>query len=309
MPKKYSIAVHGGAGTIRRSDLDAERENSYREKLTEALVAGSGVLKKNGSALDAVEMAVRFLEDCPLFNAGRGSVFAHDGRQEMDAAIMCGRTLNAGAVALIPSVRNPVTLARRILEHSPHVFLAAEGALEFARSQGVELEASDYFFDQFRYDQWQSALRQNAIFIDHSSDKYGTVGAVALDRHGNLAAATSTGGVTNKRFGRIGDSPLVGSGTYANNLTCAVSCTGYGEYFIRGVVAYDLSCLMEYAGLNLNEAARKVIWEKQLALGGDGGLIAVDAQGGIVLEFNSEGMYRAWEQEGAAPQTAIFREG
>lgn len=304
---RYSLAIHGGAGTIRQQDLKPDQEQAYRDALLRALNAGEQILKAGGSALNAVECAVWHLEDCPLFNAGRGSVYNHQGIQEMDAAIMCGRTLNAGAVGLIRQVRNPIRLARSILEYSDHVLLCGEAALDFAREQEFELVDADYFRHAERLQQLQEAKAANRIQLDHADGKFGTVGAVALDRRGHLAAATSTGGVTNKRYGRIGDSPLIGSGTYANDRTCAVSCTGYGEYFIRGVVAYDVSCLMEYAGLSLAEACRRVIQEKQVQLGGEGGLIAVDAQGNTCLEFNSEGMYRGRVRQGQQAEVRIFR--
>lgn len=303
---KYTLAIHGGAGTILKSRMTDEQREAYLAALREALEAGEAILKKGGAALDATEAAVISMEDCPLFNAGRGSVFTHDGRQEMEAAIMCGRTLEAGAVTLVRQVRNPVSLARKVLGKSAHVFLAGEGAMAFAREQGLIFEDENWFHDEFRYRQWQEARKANRVQLDHSEQKFGTVGAVALDRQGHLAAATSTGGMTNKKYGRIGDSPLIGCGTYANDRTCAVSGTGHGEFYIRGVVAYDVSCLMEYAGLSLAEACDKVIHEKQLALGGSGGLIAVDGKGNLALPFNSEGMYRGWVQQGGIFETAIW---
>jgi beta-aspartyl-peptidase (threonine type) len=303
---RYSLAIHGGAGTIRQRDLSPEQERAYRAALLAALQAGELLLQEGSSALAAVEAAVSSLEDCPLFNAGRGAVYNHDGIQEMDAAMMCGKTLQAGAVGLIRGIRNPIRMAARVLEVSEHVFLCGDAALEFAREQGIAMAAPDYFHSAERFHQLEEARAANRIQLDHADDKFGTVGAVALDMHGHLAAATSTGGVTNKRYGRIGDSPLIGSGTYANDRTCAVSCTGYGEYFIRGVVAYDVSCLMEYAGLNLAEACRRVIREKQVQLGGEGGLIAVDAQGNTCLEFNSEGMYRGRVRQGQQAEVRIF---
>lgn len=306
----YNLAIHGGAGTILRSEITPEQENEYREALFHALSVGEEVLKKGGSALDAVETAVTALEDCPLFNAGRGSVFSHHGKHEMDASIMCGQTLRAGAVALVEEVKNPVQLARAVMEKLPYVLLAGEGAKEFAKTIGLPLEQASYFHSDVRYEQWQESLQANQVRLDHAPPrdfKFGTVGAVASDKHGNLAAATSTGGLTNKQFGRIGDSPLIGAGTYADNLTCAISCTGYGEFFIRGVVAHDVACLMEYAQLSLQEAVQKVIHQKQHQLGGEGGLIAIDRHGNIVLDFNTEGMYRGWLKEGQFPQVEIFR--
>ncbi|MCB0595575.1 MAG: isoaspartyl peptidase/L-asparaginase [Lewinellaceae bacterium] len=306
MPE-YSLAIHGGAGTILRSEMTAEKEESHQKALLAALQAGEALLKAGRSALDAVETVVRSLEDCEYFNAGKGAVFTHEGNNEMDASIMCGKTLKAGAVAMVQGVKNPISLARRILEASDHVLLCGPGALEFAREQGIEEALPDYFYSEFRQRQLQAARARGKAQLDHSQ-KHGTVGAVACDRHGHLAAATSTGGLTNKQYGRVGDSPIIGAGTYANDLTCAVSCTGYGEYFIRGVVAYDVSCLMEYRGLSLEEAARHAIHHRQLALGGDGGLIAVDAKGHIALPFNSEGMYRAWVREGEEVGVKIYKD-
>ncbi|MEQ8707321.1 MAG: isoaspartyl peptidase/L-asparaginase [Phaeodactylibacter sp.] len=302
----YSLAIHGGAGTILRSEMTNAQEQAHRKALEQALAAGESVLSAGGSALTAVEAAVKSLEDCEYFNAGRGAVFTHDGRNEMDASIMCGATLNAGAVAMVEGVKNPVSLSRLVMERSDHVFLCGPGAQEFARDLEVPILDADYFFSAFRYEQLEEARAKNRVQLDHS-DKFGTVGAVALDLQGNLAAATSTGGLTNKRYGRVGDSSVIGAGTYANNATCAISCTGYGEYFLRGVVAYDVSCLMEYQGLSLEAAADRVINHKQAAMGGDGGLIAVDRYGHIAAPFNSEGMYRGWVRKGGAPAVAIYK--
>lgn len=290
----FSIAVHGGAGTILPESMTPELEDAYKAALKAAIEAGHKILAKGGSALDAVEQAVVMLEDVPLFNAGKGSVFTKDGRHEMDAAIMCGRTLEAGAVAGVHSIRNPVLLAREILKHSDHVFMSGYGAEDFARNHGLSFEPESYFFDRHRYEQWQEVRDTNRFMLDHTQDeKFGTVGAVALDQNGNVAAATSTGGMTNKGFNRIGDSPIIGAGTYANNKTCAVSCTGHGEYFIRAVVAYDVSCLMEYKGYSLKQACEEVVLNKLVQFGGEGGLVAVSTTGEIALSFNSEGMYRA----------------
>ena len=307
MMSTYSLAIHGGAGTILRSEMTDEQEQAHLQALNRALAVGEQLLMAGGSALAAVEATVKSLEDCEHFNAGRGAVFTNDGRNEMDASIMCGATLNAGAVAMVEGVKNPVSLSRLVMERSDHVFLCGTGAQEFARDLGVPILEADYFYSAFRYQQLEEARVMNRVQLDHS-DKFGTVGAVALDLQGNLAAATSTGGLTNKRYGRVGDSSVIGAGTYANNATCAVSCTGYGEYFLRGVVAYDVSCLMEYKGLSLAEAADTVINHKQMALGGDGGLIAVDQTGQVALPFNSEGMYRGWVRKGDKPSTAIYRQ-
>jgi len=309
--KNFSLAIHGGAGTLLRGQMTPAKELEYTTALQQALDAGHAVLSKAGSALDAVEAAVRVLEDCPLFNAGRGSVFTAEGTHQMDASIMEGRTRNAGAVSLITGIRNPISLARDVMEKSNHVFLAGYGAMHFAQTLGYQLEDPSYFHNELRYKQWLDLRDSEAFQLDHSDrkdSKFGTVGAVACDVHGNLAAATSTGGMTNKKWGRVGDSPMIGAGTYANNATCAISCTGSGEYFIRGVVAYDVSCLMEYRGLSLADAASEVIQNRVLQLGGDGGLIAVDAQGNIAMPFNTEGMYRGFVTSGGKTRIAIYRE-
>ncbi|MBP6639542.1 MAG: isoaspartyl peptidase/L-asparaginase, partial [Bacteroidia bacterium] len=284
--KKFAIALHGGAGTILRSAMTPEKEAAYTAALQAALNIGYAILENGGSALEAVEQTVVSLEDCPLFNAGRGSVFTADGKHEMDASIMDGLTRDAGAVSMVSGVRNPITLARLVMAESGHVMLAGEGAMDFARSMKVPFEPESYFHDDFRWNQWQEMRGSDGFQLDHSAkkdEKFGTVGAVALDQHGNIAAATSTGGMTNKKFGRIGDSPIIGAGTYAHNKTCAVSCTGSGEFFIRGVVAYDVSCLMEYKGLSLQAACDEVVQRRLMEIGGDGGLVALDAAGNIAL--------------------------
>jgi len=309
--KNFSLAIHGGAGTLLRGQMTPAKELEYTTALQQALDAGHAVLSKAGSALDAVEASVRMLEDCPLFNAGRGSVFTAEGTHQMDASIMEGSTRNAGAVSLITGIRNPISLARDVMEKSNHVFLAGDGAMHFAKTLGYTLEEPSYFHNDLRHKQWLDLRDSEAFQLDHSDrkdSKFGTVGAVACDVHGNLAAATSTGGMTNKKWGRVGDSPMIGAGTYANNATCAISCTGSGEYFIRGVVAYDVSCLMEYRGLSLADAASEVIQNRVLQLGGDGGLIAVDAQGNIAMPFNTEGMYRGFVASGGKTGIAIYRE-
>ena len=296
MKHTFSIAIHGGAGTLVKGLMTKELEAQYKTALKTARDEAFTLLEQGASAVDAVEMAVKLLEDTPLFNAGKGSVFTAQGTHEMDAAIMDGSNLKAGAVSLITGIKNPVTLARDIMDKSYHVFLAGQGAMEFAKSNGHELLDSDYFYDEVRYQQWQGIKDTEGFQLDHSvkkEGKFGTVGAVACDQHGNVAAATSTGGMTNKKWGRVGDSPMIGAGNYANNKTCAVSCTGSGEFFIRGVVAYDVSCLMEYKNLSLHDASAEVIHKRILEIGGDGGLIAVDAEGNIAMPFNTEGMYRA----------------
>lgn len=291
------LAIHGGAGTILRSSMTAELQQQYELGLQDALQAGYSVLQSGGSAVDAVQAAVVSLEDFPLFNAGRGSVFNNVGGHEMDASIMDGSNLMAGAVSGISHVKNPVLLARTIMDKSEHVLLCGQGAEQFAKQQGLQFEDDAYFYVQHRYEQWQQALKEDSISLDHNDKKFGTVGAVALDANGNLAAATSTGGMTNKKFGRMGDSPIIGAGTYANNNTCAISCTGHGELFIRSVVAYDISCLMEYKGLSLKEACDVLVHDKLVKIQGEGGLVAIDKYGNIELPFNSEGMYRGYATE------------
>lgn len=303
------ILIHGGAGTINRDLFTPEKAKAYSDALRQALEAGNNILSNGGSALDAVEAAVIVLEDCPLFNAGRGAVFTHTGEHELDAAIMSGKDKTAGAVAGIKNIKNPIQVSRLVMERSEHVLLCSEGALEFAQAQGIPTENNNYFYNQMRYEQWQQALIEDKVQLDHTEGKkFGTVGAVACDIHGNIAAATSTGGMTNKKWGRVGDSPLIGAGTYADNNTCAVSCTGHGEYFIRSVVAYDISCLMEYKNLSLQEAAHIVVQDKLKPIGGEGGLIAVDAQGNFTLPYNSDGMYRGWQRVGEQPNVAVFEE-
>lgn len=307
--KKFSLAIHGGAGTLVKGLMTPEKEEQYKYALKNALESGYAILEIGGSAIDAVETAVRKLEDSPLFNAGKGSVFTNEGTHEMDASIMEGKNLRAGGVSLITGIKNPVSLARDIMEKSNHVFLAGEGAMRFAESLGYKLESPDYFYDEFRYQQWQEIKDSDDFQLDHSDkkdSKFGTVGAVACDKQGNIAAATSTGGMTNKRWGRVGDSPMIGAGNYANNNTCAVSCTGSGEFFIRGVVAYDVSCLMEYKGMSLEEAASEVINNRVLQIGGDGGLIAVDANGNIAMPFNTEGMYRGYKTSDGDEEVLIY---
>ena len=290
-----SIAIHGGAGTLVKGIMTPEKEKAYQQALQKALEIGYQVLEKRGSAVDAVEKAVKALEDSHLFNAGKGSVFTATETHEMDASIMDGKTLEAGAVSLITGIKNPVSLAKDVMEKSEHVFLAGEGAMQFAKANNYSLEKADYFYDELRHQQWLAIKDTNNFQLDHSvkkDSKFGTVGAVACDANGNIAAATSTGGMTNKKFGRVGDSPMIGAGTYANNETCGVSCTGSGEFFIRGVVSYDVSCLMEYRGFSLQEASDTVIKDRLMKIGGDGGLIAVDKFGNISFSFNTEGMYR-----------------
>ena len=308
--KKYAIAIHGGAGTLVKGMMTPELEANYRAALKDALQQGYHLLEQGQSAIDAVEKAVAVLEDSPLFNAGKGSVFTATESHEMDASIMDGASLNAGAVSLISGIKNPVQLARDVMEKSEHVFLAGDGAMAFAKELDYTLEDEAYFYDELRHNQWLEIKDTDNFQLDHATkkdSKFGTVGAVACDQNGNIAAATSTGGMTNKKWGRVGDSPMIGSGTYANNKTCAISCTGSGEFFIRGVVAYDVACLMEHKGLSLKVATEEVINKRILELGGDGGLIAVDAQANIAMPFNTEGMYRASKTSEAEAVIAIYK--
>jgi len=311
----YTIAVHGGAGTILKSDMTQELEAAYSAALAEAINKGYQLLAKGGSAVDAVQAATIALENNPLFNAGKGSVFTKKGTHEMDAAIMDGKTLAAGAVAGVRHLKNPVELATHVMLHSNHVMLSGEGAFDFALQQGLATAGDDYFFTSFRYDQWKAMRDSDDYSLDHNSTvdnlmkdkKFGTVGAVACDAQGNIAAATSTGGMTNKQYGRIGDSPIIGAGTYANNNTCAISCTGHGELFIKAVTAYDVSCLMEYKNLSLAEAMQIVVHDKLVKIGGEGGMIGVDAQGNHAMHFNSAGMYRAVKNSQGLFEIGIYK--
>lgn len=308
---KYLLAVHGGAGTILKKDLTPALEEAYHKGLQDALNAGYELLEKGRSALDAVLAATMSLEDNILFNAGRGSVFAKDGSQEMDASIMDGKTLMAGAVSAVKNIRNPVELAFTVMTQSPHVMLNGKGANDFAALHGIKMEPDDYFFSPFRYDQWKQMQDSDESALDHNikikDKKFGTVGAAACDKDGNIAAATSTGGMTNKQWGRVGDSSIIGAGTYANNKTCAISCTGHGEMFIRAVAAYDVSCLMEYKGLSLQEAMNVVVNDKLMKIDGEGGMIGVDAKGNAALLFNSEGMYRGMRSSDGKDEAAIYK--
>ena len=324
----YTIAIHGGAGTILKEDLTPELEVAYRQALQSALDAGYAVLANGGEALDAVVAATVVLEDNILFNAGRGAVFASDGGQEMDASLMEGKNRLAGAVSAVKNIRNPIKLAQAVMTKSEHVMLSGKGANDFASSQGMVMEDDDYFFSQYRFDQWQLVKGSEKTMLDHNSavkesggdvtlkgpgddsalkdKKFGTVGAVACDQHGNIAGGTSTGGMTNKQYGRVGDSPIIGAGTYANNETCAISCTGHGEMFIRAVAAYDVSCLIEYKGLSLQEAMDIVVHERLMKINGEGGMIGVDAKGNAALVFNSVGMYRGVKNSEGRNETGIY---
>ena len=319
MPAPVTLLVHGGAGTLTRTNLSPAQELEYRDALGQALRAGQSLLLQGASAVDAVVAAVGVLEDCPLFNAGKGSVFTHEGRNEMDAAVMDGATGQAGAVAGVVSVRNPILAAQAVMQRSGHVLLMGQGADAFAQSQGLALEGPEYFYTPHRWQQLQAALAHQQVMLDHDGQhpqgqpepidrKFGTVGAVALDAHGHLAAATSTGGMTNKMFGRVGDSPLIGAGTYACDATAAVSATGAGEFFMRGVVAHDITARMAYGGLSLAQATEATVRDKLDATGGRGGVIALDRQGHYQLAFNTEGMYRGVVQGDGPPQISIYRD-
>jgi len=308
---KFTIAVHGGAGTISKKSMTAEKEAAYLKALDDALKAGYNVLEKKDDALDAVKAAVTELENNILFNAGKGSVFTNTGTHEMDASIMDGKDLSAGAVAAVKNVRNPIELAYSVMKKSEHVFLIGNGAEEFAKQNGIEFEPDEYFYSEFRYKQLLKTKKDNKTALDHSVDmddkKFGTVGAVACDANGNLAAATSTGGMTNKQFGRVGDSPIIGIGTYANNKTCAISCTGHGEPFIKAVAAYDVSCLMEYKGYSLEAAMNIVVMDKLVKIDGEGGMIGVDANRNASLIFNCEGMYRGFCSSDGRKEVSIYK--
>jgi len=306
----FSIAIHGGAGTLVKGMMTSELEAKYRADLKYALDQGYAILENGGTAVDAVEKAVQVLEDSPLFNAGKGSVFTATESHEMDASIMDGKTLNAGGVSLISGIKNPVSLAKDVMVKSEHVFLAGEGAMQFAKELDYKLEDASYFYDEFRYKQWLDIKDTDSFQLDHATkkdSKFGTVGAVACDQDGNIAAATSTGGMTNKKWGRVGDSPMIGAGNYANNKTCAISCTGSGEFFIRGVVAYDVACLMEHKNMSVQDAANEVINKRILEIGGDGGLISVDTKGNIAMPFNTEGMYRASKTSEGNEEISIYK--
>jgi beta-aspartyl-peptidase (threonine type) len=313
----FSITIHGGAGTILKEDMTPELEQAYLNGLEDALHAGYAVLEQGGSAVNAVKAAVVVLEDNLLFNAGRGSVFTKKGVQEMDAAIMEGKNREAGAISGVRNVRNPIELAAEVMHNSNHVFLSGKGANDFAIKQGIKLEPDEYFFSQFRYDQWKELRDSDNYSLDHTHQgleelmkdkKFGTVGAAACDSEGNIAAATSTGGMTNKKYGRIGDSPIIGAGTYANNATCAISCTGHGEPFIRAVAAYDVSAHMEYKGMSLQEAMKEVVHRKLIEIEGEGGMIGVDAKGNVSMMFNSAGMYRAMQNSNGEKVVGIYKD-
>lgn len=311
---KYGLVIHGGAGAIHRKKMTTDREQAYRSELSKAVQTGYDVLSDGGSGIEAVQKAINVMENSPLFNAGKGAVFTHDGHNEQDATIMDGSTLQAGSIAGVAHIKNPIDIARLVMEKSQHVLLIGDGAESFAKSHGMDMMAPEYFFTDLRWQQLQKAIEKERIakndvstHLDHDGN-LGTVGAVAYDKGGNLAAATSSGGMTNKRFGRVGDSAIVGAGTYANNRTCAVSTTGHGEFFMRGVTAYDVSALMEYKQLSLTDAAGLVIKDKLTALGGIGGLIAIDSEGNIAMPYNSEGMYRGYRLSNGHSDVKIWED-
>lgn len=312
-PGKITLVIHGGAGTITRQNLSPEREKVYHEKLKEALDSGYAVLERGGTSVNAVVAAIKIMEDSPLFNAGKGAVFTSEGKNELDASIMDGATLMAGAVAGVTTIKNPITAAHAVMTKSSHVMLTGAGAEKFAEEQGLTIVPPSYFIDSMRYQQWKKVKekesgKQTGAIPFGNDHKFGTVGCVALDQHGNLAAGTSTGGMTNKKYGRVGDSPIIGGGTYANNATCGVSATGWGEYFIRLSIAHDISALIEYTGASLPEATDRVIMKKLTDLGGDGGVIALNRQGEISMEFNTAGMYRGYKRKGEEAKTFIYKD-
>ncbi|WP_026896946.1 isoaspartyl peptidase/L-asparaginase family protein [Daejeonella oryzae] len=317
----FVMVIHGGAGTILKSQMTPEREKAYKETLTQALQTGYDKLKKGESSLNAIEATVRIMEDSPLFNAGKGAVFTNEGKNELDAAIMDGKTLMAGSVAGVTTIKNPITAARAVMEKSEHVMMVGSGAEKFARESGVEIVDPKYFWTKSRWDALQAIKKEDStkteldhgnkksmkLGVENRDHKFGTVGAVALDLNGNLAAATSTGGMTNKKYGRVGDAPLIGIGTYANK-NVGISCTGWGEFFIRNVVAYDVAALMEYKGLSVNDAAEEVVMKKVPALGGDGGLIALDKKGNVSMPFNTAGMYRGTVTKDGRIEVFIYKD-
>jgi len=295
----WAIVVHGGAGAMSKSKMTPELDKKYRDGLSEALNTGKKILSEGGTSLDAVEAVIRILENNPMFNAGKGAVFTHDGKNELDAAIMDGSNLAAGSIAGVTDIKNPITAARYVMTNSPHVLLTGVGASQFAKEQGLEIVPPEYFYTENRYNDLQEILKR---------EKNGTVGCCALDKNGNLAAGTSTGGMANKKYNRVGDAPIIGAGTYANNSTCAVSATGHGEFFIRWTVAHDISALMEYKGLSLKEASELVVMDKLVKAGGSGGVICVDKYGNVSMPFNSEGMFRAFATADGKTGVAIYKE-
>lgn len=312
--QQYALVIHGGAGTISKENLSAEKEQQYHKALQEALQLGNAMLNNNSTAIDVVEAVVKYLEDNPLFNAGKGAVMTAEGKFELDASIMDGKTLNAGAVARLSKVKNPVSAARLVMEKSQHVMLVGDGAEKFCKQHQLPMVNAKYFKTNERWNQYlklkekQKHTAELKTMTVAGDEKFGTVGAVALDNNGNLAAATSTGGMMNKMYGRIGDSPIIGAGTYADNRFAAISCTGHGEYFIKAVAAYDVVALMQYSNFSVEDATRKVIFEKLLLMGGTGGLIAIDAKGNIAMPFSTSGMYRGYVKAGEKPVSFIYKD-
>ncbi|TQI69216.1 beta-aspartyl-peptidase (threonine type) [Gramella sp. Hel_I_59] len=311
--QNFGIVIHGGAGTILKENMSDSLEKAYKDKMEEAIRTGHEILANGGTAVEAVQRTINIMEDSPLFNSAKGAVFTNDGINELDASIMEGKNLNAGAVAGVTNVKNPINLAFEVMENSEHVLLSGKGAENFAKERGLEIVDPEYFYTENRFKAMERARDREdnkTAFYDPfvKDEKFGTVGCAALDKDGNLAAGTSTGGMSNKKYNRIGDSPIIGAGTYANNATCAISSTGWGEFFIRGVVAYDISAMMEYKGMSLQEAASEVIQKKQPALGGNGGIIAIDHKGNVAMEFNTEGMYRASMNATGDLQLGIYKE-
>lgn len=316
----FGLVIHGGAGTIRKENMSDSLEAAYRSKLEEAIRVGHEILENGGTAMEAVTKTINVMEDSPLFNAGKGAVFTHEETNELDASVMNGETLNAGAVSGVTRLKNPIDLAVAVMDRSEHVMLSGAGAERFAQERGFELVDPSYFFTERRFNSMKRAKEKEQVELDHDdktsfvndpfirATKFGTVGCAALDKNGNLAAGTSTGGMTNKRWNRIGDAPIIGAGTYANNATCAVSSTGWGEYFIRGMVAYDVSAMMEYKQVSLKEATEEVIQNKLTKLGGTGGIVAIDNQGNVSMEFNTAGMYRAHMNADGELVIGIFKE-
>jgi len=304
-PGPITIVVHGGAGYITRERFTEEQQKAYEDKLTEAINTGYQILDNGGESLDAVVATILVLESSPLFNAGVGAVFTEEGKNELDASIMDGKSNKAGAVAGVTTIKSPIAAARAVMDKSPHVLMARDGAEKFAEEQGLEMVPSEYFRDSAKYDRWKKS-RETASLVTNPDYKYGTVGCVALDKNGNIAAGTSTGGMTNKKFGRVGDTPIIGAGTYANNETCGVSSTGHGEFFMRNLVAYDIAALMKYKDLSLQEASDKIIMEKLKEIKGDGGIVALDRQGNIAMPFNTPGMFRGYRKKGEETQVLMF---
>jgi len=313
-PGQITLVIHGGAGTIKRENMTPEKEAAYHQALQQALDSGYAVLERGGKSLDAVIAAVKIMEDSPLFNAGKGAVFTHEGKNELDASIMDGSNLMAGSVAGVTTIKNPITAAYAVMTKSEHVMLIGKGAEKFAEEQRLEIVDPSYFFDSTRYQQWLKVKQEDAgpaaaMYDPYIKDKkFGTVGAVALDQFGNLAAATSTGGMTDKKYGRVGDAPIIGAGTYADNQSCAVSATGWGEFFIRLSVAHDISAMMKYAGMTLEQSADSVVMKKVPALGGDGGIIALDRAGNFSMTFNTDGMYRGYIAKKGEAKTFIYKD-